>query len=492
MAAGGLHRPVVPASESFAVVGLLVFFLVINVFTATLSPTVWRDEVLYTDPAYRLAFTGEFTSAAWPNQPKDHFFAGDVPLHPVMLAGWIKLFGFSVTAVRSLDYLLVALAAWLAYRAVTRAGLLQTTTMRLLFVMLLLFGYGMGFGYREGRPDALAMFIAAAGAFALTLQPVTRAITLFLIAAIGPWAGLQLVPVTALALLAVLFSQRRTALGTIASVVLGMASGVAGLYFLYSSHGVWNEFLSNVLPHIGLGDPSEKHIVSFLSLYLHDLSLLPVLLVALGGIVFRDRMRATVSIALTIFALVIPVVVQIAGGYPVFYSWMAFAPAALAACMAADQLSKPAQLLPGLCFLAAGAVGLPARVALIGFQIEARDYRPIDQFVRDRTRTFDIVFCDFAAYYPARRLAREVYVWPNHTNMTADQCRDVTVVFATPGKDTPTAIREALGDLWQQVGPAYETSARLNGNKLHDWLAQYGAEKYHLAAYRRIERRGPR
>jgi hypothetical protein len=171
---------------------------------------------------------------------------------------------------------------------------------------------------------------------------------------------------------------------------------------------------------------------------------------------------------------------------------MAFAPAALAACIAADQLSKPAQLLPGLCFLAAGAVGLPARVALIGLQIEARDYRPIDQFVRDRIKTSDVVFCDFTAYYPARRLAREVYVWPNHQEMTADQCREVTVVFARPGKDTPTGIREALGDLWQQVGPAYETSAHLNGNKLHDWLAQYGAEKYHLAEYRRINRRGER
>src|SRR5262249_7095259 len=148
----GQARPAVPLTERFALFFLFALFLVVSYVTASLSPIVQIDEVKYTDPAWHLANEGAFTSTAWTDQPNGKFFSGDVPLYPLMLAGWIKLVGFGVTEVRSLNIILAAFAIWLTVKAVTRSGLIQQPTIRVLFAMLLLFGYGTAMAYRYGRP----------------------------------------------------------------------------------------------------------------------------------------------------------------------------------------------------------------------------------------------------------------------------------------------------------------------------------------------------
>src|SRR4051794_38754213 len=80
---------------------LTIVFLIANLLTASLSPTVWVDEVLYADPAIRLLERGTFSSSGWYAQSKEEFWAGNVPLHQILLYGWIRLFGVSPTSVRS-------------------------------------------------------------------------------------------------------------------------------------------------------------------------------------------------------------------------------------------------------------------------------------------------------------------------------------------------------------------------------------------------------
>src|SRR5258708_31606661 len=70
---------------------LLSIFLAVNLATASRYPSVWMDETLYTDPAVNLLFGHGFTSTAWPAQPRDHWWAGNVPLHEFLLYGWMKV-----------------------------------------------------------------------------------------------------------------------------------------------------------------------------------------------------------------------------------------------------------------------------------------------------------------------------------------------------------------------------------------------------------------
>jgi len=82
--------------------GLLLFFGV-NLFTISLAPQPWGDEPGYTDPAVNLALGRGFTSTTWYAQTGEEFWAGNVPLHQITLAAWLKVFGFGIDQVRSIN-----------------------------------------------------------------------------------------------------------------------------------------------------------------------------------------------------------------------------------------------------------------------------------------------------------------------------------------------------------------------------------------------------
>ena len=57
------------STEVIWVGALLAAFLAINLLTASLSPTVWMDEVMLADPAINLHLFGRFVSSAWYGWP---------------------------------------------------------------------------------------------------------------------------------------------------------------------------------------------------------------------------------------------------------------------------------------------------------------------------------------------------------------------------------------------------------------------------------------
>src|ERR1700733_10639900 len=90
-----------PRWETWCVVVCSLGFLCLNLASGVRYPFVWTDEVMYADPAVNLYLGHGFTSSAWYAQPADAFWAGNVPLHSALLYLWLKLFGFSILAVRS-------------------------------------------------------------------------------------------------------------------------------------------------------------------------------------------------------------------------------------------------------------------------------------------------------------------------------------------------------------------------------------------------------
>src|SRR5689334_18193604 len=90
--------------EIWCVILFLLGFLLVNLATSARYPYVWIDEVMYSDPAVNLYLGNGFTSTAWYAQPSNEFWAGNVPLHSALLYLWMKTFGFSIVAVRSINY----------------------------------------------------------------------------------------------------------------------------------------------------------------------------------------------------------------------------------------------------------------------------------------------------------------------------------------------------------------------------------------------------
>ena len=82
--------------ELLALIFVVAAFWIINLAMCSRSPPVWMDEVAYSDPGVKLYLGNGFRSTAWATQLAGWFWAGNVPLHPFLLAIWLKRFGLRV------------------------------------------------------------------------------------------------------------------------------------------------------------------------------------------------------------------------------------------------------------------------------------------------------------------------------------------------------------------------------------------------------------
>jgi hypothetical protein len=151
----GRARP--PAREWLCVLLLLTGFLGFNLATYNLYPQVWCDEVWFSEPAVNAVNEGVFHSRTFKFQPPNTFPTINCPLYLMAQVPWLRVFGTSVLAIRSFNYSLMALSAFLVWMASWRFGLVKSGSMRLLLLVLLHLGYGMSFAYRCSRPDILGM-----------------------------------------------------------------------------------------------------------------------------------------------------------------------------------------------------------------------------------------------------------------------------------------------------------------------------------------------
>ena len=124
------------STEVIWVGALLAAFLTINLLTASLSPTVWMDEVMLADPAINLHLFGRFVSSAWYAQSDDAFWSGYPPLYSLLLWAWLWIAPITPTGIRSLNLFLMTLACLSFWSALTSTRFVKTQAARLVFVML--------------------------------------------------------------------------------------------------------------------------------------------------------------------------------------------------------------------------------------------------------------------------------------------------------------------------------------------------------------------
>jgi hypothetical protein len=479
-------------AECWRVGLLLVAFLVVNVLTATRYPFVWIDEVMYSDPAVNLLLGHGFTSSAWYAQTSDEFWAGNVPLHSALLYLWIKLFGFSITAVRSVNFVYVAAAALLIWRASARLGLVATARARLAFLGLLLGGYSLIFSYRSGRYDALGMVWVAALFYMHSLEGRRwRVAGCFALGLLIPWTGLQLLPLLAVgsALLLVFAGWRM--LPQLLAAGAGTAAGLGALVWSFKLHGVWEAFLGSFRQQASVGFFGMLASGQFRhsNLLPKDFSFWPVVALALLLAAWRLRQRRFRWRSPLGFGLVYSVALTLAllagGKFPTYYGWMTYVPLCLCVCATLSTTSFPMWLrrASGGMLAIAVAVGAGPHLVVAAYDWRDRDYETVRSLVRENVTNADWLYGDHVVYYAAKPVAARVFMPVYLPAMLDAEKQRLSVLVIAP--DSLDEVTNAVGGDWISTGARLKPQR--GGLLGTDWKRGFLSMPNHeLEVFRRI------
>ena len=429
---------------------------------------IWIDEVMGIDPGANLLLGHGFSSTAWPFQPRGEYWAGNSPLYYALIADWMRAVGFGIVEARSLNYLLAVIAAVLLWWACCRLAILRTPTTRLLFVVTFLAGHGVTLNIWSARHDCLTMVLAALCLLNLSAKSeVVRTIGFVALGALLPLAGIHVTVYLGLLTVAGLLAFRRHAMPAAAALGAGVTLGMAFLYLMFSTNGVWFEFLIAIagaqhsitgqLAQVVLQGDLEgvRRLVEFPLAFLLDHSFAVILAAAAIAFWFtpRDapsRLRASARLALLSGSL-IPTALFLAGKFPIYYGWMALVPTAM--CLFAwteefGRRSPGAWRWPLGVAVIATAVGLPTYVANALRLPDNELNSVIDERGRRELHTDDWVYADYVAYVSARRVAAVVMV-PAYGNTFLvpglPEREKVTALFVSP-RNLKAAIERVGGD----------------------------------------------
>src|ERR1041385_4399975 len=136
---------------------ILIALLGFDLATYDYFPAVWVDDISFSEPAINFAKYGHYTTTVWQFQPPNTFPAVNCPGYLLALGPWLKLFGTTLRAARSFNYVLMALASFLIWCCARRFRLVASGALRVALVLVIHLSYGLSFSYRCSRPDMLGL-----------------------------------------------------------------------------------------------------------------------------------------------------------------------------------------------------------------------------------------------------------------------------------------------------------------------------------------------
>jgi hypothetical protein len=233
--------------EPWLVLAFAVLLFVANVATARGFPNFTDDDALMSDPGVNLALGRGFTSAAWFGQTKEELFSGNLPLYPLLLAGWLKLFGLGHLQLRTFGYLCGSLSVVLVWWAVRRQRWITSAWARLSYIVPVFLAWPAFIAYRRNRYDATQMLLCsvALAVWASSLRPPLKRALLLVLGVLTACAGFQAGGYLAiLCTLAVVWQGRRVVAEAIATVA-GVAAGAGGMFCFLWANGILHGLLAN-------------------------------------------------------------------------------------------------------------------------------------------------------------------------------------------------------------------------------------------------------
>ncbi len=477
--------------ETIAVLGLLTASLIFNLLTATRYPFVWIDEVMYADPAVNLYLGHGWTSSAWYAQTSTEFWAGNVPLPPFLLFLWMKLFGFSILAIRSFNFVCIAACCWLLWRACLRLRLIATAGMRVVFLCLFLGGYSVAFAYRSARPDCLAMLVICLFLYAYGSARNWQALVgFFLIGIIAPWVGLQLMPMLGAGGLLILFYVGRPFLSRLLAAWAGAGAGGLALAGFYASHKVLDQFLKSIHQHTGVGllqairSGHFKHNnvipkdFSFWPLYF--LGLLLLFWLTRQG---TFRWRSLLGFGL-VYSLGFSVVLLVSGKFPTYYGWMTYLPLGLCVCgtLASAQLTAARVWISRFVLTFVIVLGFGLHCVTAAYDWSDRDYAGVEKLMAESINSSEGVYVDWAGYYAAKPRAGRLFMPYYLSIIPRPDALSIKALVVYPS--SLPLVTKALGTNWVETGQGFiPKRPPLFGN---EWRMGFlGMPDYQLKVYRR-------
>jgi 4-amino-4-deoxy-L-arabinose transferase-like glycosyltransferase len=225
-----------------------------------LTKAPWWDEGLFADPASNLAFRGYLgASLQEPTGRPGGMFLRDVgkytfwnmPLYMVALAGWFKIFGFSIVSMRSMSILwgLILLISWFFIVK----SLSQNKGLALLTVAVLALDYTVLISCSNGRPDCMTVALGSA-AIAVYLSLREHSLSLAIACGTSLTAAatfthpLGLISLTGLVFVALYFDHRKLRLIhlPLAGIPYAVAIFVWGLYIIQAPDVFFSQFSNSV------------------------------------------------------------------------------------------------------------------------------------------------------------------------------------------------------------------------------------------------------
>jgi hypothetical protein len=405
---------------------------------------VWIDEVAYAEAAINYVKDGSYTSAAFFTSRADETHVSPTPAHSLLLIGWLKTFGVSQAAVRSLPLVLAVLATIVFWHACLRAGLIQSAAAGTILISVALLSYGFSFSYATARPDAVAVVVLST-MFYLAVRPPSALVlgTFTALAVALPFVQSAAVIYAFILAAVLLLFVHGPALRPVLLACAGMIAGLLLQVVVYKMAGAWEAWVALLRSERSVG--IAQYLLERLSLrgLLNHSNTLPKdfsAFVLLGGIAALglagrwlrlDRVQALAKAAIVLFLLVLLGMYAL-GKFPTYYGWMLTFP--LAAILAAmfDRLPQERRTLR------TATVAIAVLSCLVGFPVQTAvalndwPYRTPDRvnaWLQARIQPDDIVYCDYPFYYLAKTKAQKVFVGRYSRMMTLEELDSLDLVL---------------------------------------------------------------
>ena len=259
-------------SHVFISLCILSIYLALSVGTA-LTEIPGTDEGFFANPAFNLLTKGSFATTvletfATPFKGMERHTYWIMPLQPLTLSVWYRMFGFGVFPTRSLSIVwgLVTMVSWFC---IVRS-LFKRTSLALLVLALLSCDYIFIVCASSGRMDMMSAALGFAG-FATYLHLRERSLTWAILASQGliVMSGLThpmgLLPFFGLICLSLYFDRRRIAFKHVAIALTPyVIGGVAwGSYILQDPSSFFSQFFANAT--MGSDENTGSRFVGLLS-----------------------------------------------------------------------------------------------------------------------------------------------------------------------------------------------------------------------------------
>jgi hypothetical protein len=479
-------------SEILILIGLGIAFLLVGIFFGPRLQPVWIDEVVLAEPAANLALYDSFTSAAWYHQNAQEFHVSTSFLYTVLLALWIKVLGFSIEKVRLFNYVLMLLSITVIWLFIKKLPLIKFSWLRIILVVSCLLPAGITFIYISGRYDTSGIFLSALvlGAF-LIKDAKIRWLTMTIIGFFFPLSGLSAVVfATIFGGILLLFNFQRFWREFVA-IGGGFILGMLFLYALYSTNGVWDDFVSLTLGQSVANANLNRSVIDIIfsrvsKLFdqkdyvcggcLHPsfppLSLLLIILIFYELLTKSFRWRSPSFFAL-ISVITIPTTMCFLGKYPLYYSWMSMFPLIICICWSFNNIlekntGKIQTTIISIAFLVllfyANLLGLPYLVQSTLKQWENNDYAKVQNFLDNKINPQDHIYADFQTFYALKSRAKRVYFPLYNGQMTPEDRDNLSLIVIDPRASARASwnpgLAEIVGDSlpqWYDTGEQLDT-----------------------------------